>query len=151
MKPLVTNVEEVLRKAILAEDESRAYYLKLSEQAASRDVMRKLIQLADRQVAHRVYLEKKYRAEVKADPPGPTLPSVDLPPDTGKLDIGRALKLALEREREAESNFRFLAERVPGTELGSLFWELADFKWKHKVEIQNEINTVVDPEGFLKF
>lgn len=150
MKPLVTTVEEVLRKAIAAEDESRVYYDRLSQRAATSDVRKKLKEIADRQVAHRIHLEKKYRREVRGEPPPPTEPQVEIPGDATRLDMRRALKLVLDRERDAESNFRFNAERVPDTELGALFLELADFKWKHKVEVQNEIDILVaDPERFL--
>jgi len=151
MKPLVTTIEEVLRKAIHAEDESRVYYTKLAQRAPARDVQKKLTEIADRQVAHRAHLEKRYRRELREEPPPPTQPQVELPADTIRLDMRRALKLVLDREREAESNFRFNAERVPDTELGALFLELADFKWKHKVEVQNEIDILVaDPERFLQ-
>jgi rubrerythrin len=149
MKPLVTTVEEVLRKAILAEDQSRSFYLRLAERASSREVLKKLMEIADRQVAHRVHLEKKYRRDTGEEPPPPDLPRVELPAEFANLDMAKALKIVRDRERDAESEFRFNAERVPGTELGALFWELADFKWKHKNEIQNEMNLVGDPEGFL--
>ena len=151
MKPLVTTVEEVLRKAILFEDESRAYYTLLAERTQSREVRKKLMELSDRQAAHRAHLEKRYRRMLAVEPPPPTTPTLELPADVADLDMRRALKMALDREREAESTFRFNAERVPDTELGRLFWELADFKWKHKVEVQNELDLLVgDPERFLK-
>jgi rubrerythrin len=64
----------------------------------------------------------------------------------------QALKIALERERDSESNFRFLAERVPDTELGNLFAELADIEWKHKADLQAEYDAsyAADPEQFLR-
>ncbi|HEX7190601.1 MAG TPA: hypothetical protein VF381_03410, partial [Thermoanaerobaculia bacterium] len=68
------------------------------------------------------------------------------------LDLSRALKLALERERDSESYFRFLAERVPPTtELGKLFVELAEMEWKHKTDLQAEYDSTRadDPERFL--
>ena len=108
------------------------------------------MEISDRQVAHRAHLEKKYRRDVKEEPPPPTTPAIDIPAEIWNLDMARALKIALERERDAESNFRFNAERVPGTDIGALFLELADFKWKHKVEIQREMDAMVgDPESFL--
>ena len=64
--------------------------------------------------------------------------------------MSQALKLALERERDAESNFRFLAERVPNTPLGALFAELADIEWKHKADLQAEYDASIDPEQFLQ-
>ena len=62
----------------------------------------------------------------------------------------RALKFVLDREREAEGNYRFLAERVPNTQLGSLFQELAEIEWKHKTEIQLEYDQAVEnPDDFF--
>ena len=67
------------------------------------------------------------------------------------LDMRQALKLALERERDSESHYRFMAERVPNTELGRLFMELAEIEWKHKTDLQSEYDAVLskDPEQFL--
>ena len=43
-----------------------------------------------------------------------------------------------------------MAERVPNTELGRLFMELAEIEWKHKTELQAEYDAnVADPEQFL--
>ena len=44
---------------------------------------------------------------------------------------------------------RFMAERVPNTELGRLFMELAEIEWKHKVDLQAEYDAVAGPEQFL--
>lgn len=148
MKPLNTTIEEVLRKAIQEEIASRAYYLKLYEVASTPDVKSRLRQLADLQVLHRVKLERRYEEETGAPPPPAENVSIELPSDLPELDIPRILKIALEHEREAESNYRFLAERVPHTELGALFLELAELEWNHKVEIQREYDAL-DPERFL--
>ncbi|MGH9456113.1 MAG: ferritin family protein [Thermoanaerobaculia bacterium] len=73
-----------------------------------------------------------------------------MPPNLGRLDLARALRIALEHERESESNFRFLAERAESPELLRLFNELAEMEWKHKAEIQNEYDALgVDPESML--
>ncbi|MGZ7078620.1 MAG: ferritin family protein [Thermoanaerobaculia bacterium] len=150
MKPLQTTVEEVLRQAIQSEVETRVYYTKIAEHAASPDVRKRMLQLADGELVHRAKLERKYREMVGNDPPEPeAVTNVDLPPDLSKLDMRRALKHALERERESESHFRFMAERVPDTELGRLFMELAEIEWKHKTDLQAEYNATGDPDSFL--
>jgi Rubrerythrin. len=86
---------------------------------------------------------------VGANPPATRQVTVELPPDLGEIDLHHVLKIALEHERESESNYRFLAERVPDTDLGQLFLELAEMEWQHKVDIQNEYNATLDPEQFL--
>jgi len=64
--------------------------------------------------------------------------------------MARALKLALERERDSESYFRFMCERVPGTtDLGRLFMELAEIEWKHKTDLQAEYDAAAGPDQFL--
>jgi len=150
MKPLETTVEEVLRNAIHSEVETRLYYQKMAERAGSPEVRRRMLQLSDNELLHRARLERRYREVIGNAPPEPEPVSVELPYDISNLDMGRALKLALERERDSESYYRFMAERVPNTELGRLFMELAEMEWKHKTDLQAEYDaTFADPERFL--
>ena len=122
MKPLKTTVEEVLRKAIDSEVETRAYYQKLAERAATPDVRKRMLELADAELLHRAKMERKYREEVGKAPPDPETPKIDLPNDLVNIDMPRALKHALERERESESYYRFMAERVPETRSAISSW-----------------------------
>ncbi len=151
MKPLETTVEEVLRNAIQAEAETRVFYQKMAERTAVQAVRKRMLELADAELVHRAKLERKYRDTVGKQPPELQRVSFELPLEINNLDMSRALKIALERERDSESYFRFLAERVPDTsDLGRLFMELAEIEWKHKTDLQAEYDsTVADPEQFL--
>ncbi len=150
MKPLDTTPEEVLRKAIESEVETRVYYQKMADRAATPEVRKRMLQLADGELVHRAKLERRYREVVGANPPEPVVTPIELGPDLVNLDMAHALKAALERERDSESYYRFMAERVPNTELGRLFMELAEIEWKHKTELQAEYDAnVADPEQFL--
>jgi rubrerythrin len=150
MKPLETNIEEVLRNAIQSEVETRAYYQKLAERTELPDVRARLLQMADLELVHRAKLERRYREMLGTQPPQPEPVTIDLPSDVVNLDLSRALKYALERERDAESHYRFLAERVPATtELGRLFVELAEIEWKHKTDLQAEYDASSGPDRFL--
>jgi rubrerythrin len=150
MKPLETTVEEVLRKAIQSEVDTRAYYQKLAERAATPQVRKRLMELADGELVHRAKLERKYREAVGQEPPAPEPPKAELPGDLVSIDMSRALKFALEHERESESYFRFMSERVPATtELGRLFMELAEIEWKHKTDLQAEYDAAAEPDRFL--
>ena len=150
MKALDTTIEEVLRKAIQSEVETRIYYQKLAERASSPEVRQRLLQLADLELVHRAKLERKYRDMIGTNPPAPESVDVELAPDIVNLDLSRALKYALERERDSESYFRFMSERVPGTtELGRLFMELAEIEWKHKTDLQAEYDASAPPDRFL--
>lgn len=150
MKPLETTVEEVLRKAIQSEVETRVYYQALAERTADPAVRKRLLELADAELVHRAKLERKYREMVGGAPPDPLPARVDLPTDVADLDLRHALKHALERERDSESYFRHMAERMPPpTELGKLFVELAEIEWKHKTELQAEYDAAAAPEEFL--
>jgi rubrerythrin len=150
MKPLETNPEEVLRQAIQSEVETRVYYQKLAERAGSPEVKKRMLQLSDNELVHRAKLERKYRETIGNNAPDPQEAHVDLPADVRNLDMRRALKLALERERDSESHFRFMAERVPSdTELGRLFMELAEIEWKHKTDLQAEYDAAGNPDAFL--
>ena len=150
MKPLETTVEEVLRQAIQSEVETRAFYQKLAERTDLPDVKRRLLQLSDLELVHRAKLERKYRDMLGTTPPEPEPTNIDLAPDVQHLDMSKALKIALERERESESHYRFMAERVPTTtELGRLFMELAEIEWKHKTDLQAEYDSSSPPDQFL--
>src|SRR5947199_9973977 len=149
MKPLETTVEEVLRKAIQSEIETRAYYQKMAERAGTGEVRKRMLQLADAELVHRAKMERKYREEIGQAPPEPLPVTIDLPPEVANLDMSRALKHALERERDSESYFRFMAERVPDTKLGALFMELAEIEWKHKTDLQAEYDATAPADSFL--
>lgn len=149
MKPLETTVEEVLRKAIQSEVETRSYYQQMAERAGSPAVRQRMLQLADAELVHRAKMERKYREETGQVPPEPLPATIDLPFDLVELDLSRALKHALERERDSESYFRFMAERVPDTRLGALFMELAEVEWKHKTDLQAEYDATGAPDSFL--
>lgn len=152
MKPLETNIEEVLREAIQSEVETRAYYQAMALRTAEPLVKKRMLELADSELVHRAKHERRYREMIGSAPPDPKPVTVDLPSDIVNLDMGRALKLALERERDSESYYRFMAERVPATtDLGKLFVELAEMEWKHKVELQAQYDATImaDPEEFL--
>jgi rubrerythrin len=150
MKPLDTTVEEVLRKAIQSEAETRVYYQALAGRTTDATVRKRMLQLADGELVHRAKLERKYREMVGRDAPAPEPLNADLPPDLADLDMRHALKLALERERDSESYFRHMAERVPATtELGRLFVELGEIEWKHKSDLQTEYDRAAGPEDFL--
>ncbi|HEY6842552.1 MAG TPA: ferritin family protein [Thermoanaerobaculia bacterium] len=152
MKPLQTTIEEVLRAAIQSEIETRAYYQLMAERAGSDAVRKRMLQLADEELLHRAKMERKYRETLKQAPPTPAPVAIDLPPDIRNLDMTRALKLALERERDSESYYRFMAERAEnGSELEALFFELAEIEWKHKTDLQAEYeSTMTDPEQFFR-
>jgi rubrerythrin len=150
MKPLETTPEEVLRKAIQSEVETRAFFQKLAERTDSAAVRKRLLELADYELVHRAKLERKYREAIGTNPPDPEPAQVDFAPEVARLDLSRALKLALERERDSESYYRFMAERAdPESELFRLFMELAEIEWKHKTDLQAEYDANSGPDQFL--
>jgi rubrerythrin len=151
VKPLITTVDKVLTEAIQSEVESRAYLLEVAASARSTPVREKLLELADRELVHRAQLERRFRDLTGQQAPPPQPVNVDLPGDFRELDLPRALKVAVERERDAESNYRFLAERATEPELAALFIELAEMEWKHKIDLQAEYDaSVSDPERFFE-
>jgi rubrerythrin len=149
MKALETTVEEVLRKAIQSEVETRVYYQKLAERAGSAEVRKRMLQLSDAELVHRAKMERKYREEIGQTPPEPLTVTIELPPDLFDVDLSRAPKQTLARESDSESYFRFMAERVPDTKLGALFMELAEVEWKHKTDLQAEYDASATPDNFL--
>jgi rubrerythrin len=152
MKPLETTIEEVLRNAIQSEIETRVYYQMMAERAGSPAVRKRMLELADAEIVHRAKMERKYQETLQTPPPAPAPVNIELPADIRNLDMTRALKLALERERDSESYFRFMAERAQnGSALEALFFELAEIEWKHKTDLQAEYESqLTDPEQFFR-
>src|SRR5689334_23935131 len=64
--------------------------------------LKRMLELADLELVHRAKLERKFREALHKDPPDPQPVNIELPPDIDELDLSRALKLALERERSEE-------------------------------------------------
>lgn len=150
MKPLETTVEEVMRHAIQSEVETRVYYQKLAERAGTPEVRTRLLQLSDLELVHRAKLERRYRELIGEQPPAPEPVNIEIAPEVANLDMSKALKHALERERDSESYYRFMAERVPATtELGRLFVELAEIEWRHKTDLQAEYDACSPADQFL--
>jgi rubrerythrin len=150
MKPLETTIEEVLREAIQSEVETRVYYQMMAQRTTVPAVRKRMLELADVELVHRAKHERRYREMIGQPAPDPKPVTLELPAEIANLDMGRALKLALERERDSESYYRFMAERVPATtDLGKLFVELAEVEWKHKTDLQAEYDLIGDPDQFL--
>src|SRR5207237_751702 len=83
----------------------------MAERAGSPEVRKRMLSLADGELVHRAKLERRYREMIGHEPPDPEPVTVDIPPEISNLDMSRALKLALERERDSERYYRFMAER----------------------------------------
>src|SRR5580765_5062835 len=94
MKPLETTPEEVLRKAIESEVETRLYYQKMADRAGTPEVQRRMLQLADGEFVHRAKLERRYREVIGTPPPEPAVPTIELGPDLVNLDMAHALTAA---------------------------------------------------------
>ena len=58
MKPLETTVEEVLRKDIQSEVETRAYYQAMAESAVEPQTRTRMLQPDDEELVHRTKVER---------------------------------------------------------------------------------------------
>ena len=121
----------------------------MAERAVDPETRKRRRQRADAELVQRAKMGRKYREQIGKTPPDPLPATIELPSDLVELDLSRALKHALERERESESYFRFMAERVPDTKLGALFMELAEVEWKHKTDLQAEYDAAAPADSFL--
>jgi len=148
MKPIDMTPREVLLDAIRSEVETRNFYLRLAEQTDDAELKKRLVNLADRELLHRAKLERKYMDRFDEDPPRPEPRPVETTA-TPIVDARHVLKLALDHERNSESEYRHLAARSKDPELARLFVELAEVEWTHKTEIENEYNALADPDDFL--
>ena len=143
--------EELLITAIRNELSTRTWILQMAERVPDADSREALTDLATRKVIHRQEFERKFRQETGSEPPFPDEDLVQLPVHIESLDLARALKAALERERDLESEWRFLAERVPDTPLHRLLLEMAEIQWRHRNEVQQLYDAAAstDPERFF--
>lgn len=142
---------ELLVTAIRNEVSTRAWILQLAERLEDEAARQALVELAQRKVSHRQNFERKFRQEIGQEPPFPEQEPISIASSAHTLDLARALKLALERERDLESEWRFFAERVPGTDLHRLLMELAEIQWRHRNEVQQLYDEAAstDPERFF--
>jgi len=150
MNPLDTSPREILIDAIQSEFETREWYRLLAGHAPTPEVRARLLGLADDELIHRARLERKFRDRFDEDPPDPRPVQIEIPREQANLDMRRALKLALDRERDSESKYRFLAERAGTSEVSALLMELADTEWHHKADLEAEYNRHSDPMDFLE-
>lgn len=144
------NLEEVFRSAIQSEANTRQSYLWMSELVKDEAAKAKLRDLADRELVHRATLERRYRELFHKDPPplgdaAPTIPPIGVE----RMTVSKVLKMALEHERNSESDYRFLAEKTTDPHLRNAFNELAEIEWKHKSDLELELARSTNPDEFL--
>lgn len=143
---------ELLASAIQHEATSRLFLTRIAARlpgAPDRDVIEAL---AERKLDHQREFERKYTEQFGTPPPSPSEEEIQMPPEGQILDLARVLKMALERERDIESHWRFLAERVPETREATLLLEMAEIQWRHRNEVQQLYDQAAasDPDRFFE-
>jgi rubrerythrin len=144
-----STVEQILTEAIQSELDTRALYQKIARAARDPRVRSRMNDLAERGVVHRARLERRFKEITGKIPPALFPGDPETPAGAASFDITRALKFALERKREIESDYRFQAERAVNHELKSVCMELAEEEWKHKREIEAEYQATLSPDQFF--
>lgn len=140
---------EILEQAMRNEATTRAYLLQLAERISDETGRRSIVELADRKLMHRSDFERRFREMFGEEPPRFPDPSLEEPPGAQPIDVARALKLALERERDLESNWRFLAEQVAEDDSRRLLLTLAEVQWRIRNEVQ-QLYDEANPGDFLE-
>lgn len=142
-------VEEILLEAIQSELDTRRLYKDMASLAPDAETRDVLTALADRELIHRAQLERRYKELFDKPPPPMEESSMTIPPGVQKFDPIRALKFAMEHERNSEAQYRFLSERATEKEIRNIANEMAEIEWKHRREIETELQERIGPDQFL--
>lgn len=145
------STREILEQAIRNELTTLVYLEQLTERvnpAEDRAVLRDLV---TRKHEHLSHFERRFHeifGTAAPDLPRPEIAGSDV---TTPMTLSRALKRANERERDLESNWRFLAEQVSGPEQRALLLELAETQWRFREEVNQIQARLGAVDDFLDF
>lgn len=138
--PLAQEIEASIR----GEEESRLAYAALARRA-TRDETRLLAErLSKEEGVHRDLLLRQFASHVDA---ANALAGIDFENLTAKIlsdgtTPAELLDRAIEKERESESRYKFLAERHAKTPHWVLFLQLAEQEREHKSRLQRELDSL---------
>lgn len=141
------SVREIIEQAIRNEMTSLVYLEQLASRVSPSENQKVIRTLAARKMGHVSHFERRFHelfGTSAPDLPRPEIAGGDL---TGAMTLQRALRLANERERDLESNWRFLAEQVDTAEARAMLLELAETQWRFREEVhqlQTELGTTDD-------
>ena len=143
------SVEEILLEAIQSELDTRRLYKDMASLAPNQETKDVLLSLADRELVHRAQLERRFKELFDKPAPPMEESSMTIPPGVQRFDAVKALKFAMEHERNSEAQYRFLSERATEKDIRNIANELAEIEWKHRREIETELENRIGPDKFL--
>ncbi len=145
------SIEEILEFAIKNEEEAAAFYRNLATKTNNRAMQIALEEFAKEEDMHKVKLLKVKEGNLL---PGALEKVVDLKisdylddvnPESSDMDYGKALVLAMKREKAAFKMYTNLAAQVEDEEMSVFFLELAQEEARHKLKFEIEYD-----EHYLK-
>ena len=127
---------EILEQAIRNEITTQVYLDQLTRRVRSDEGRQTMQDLARRKHGHRSHFERRFHEMFGESSPDIPEPRIETPDGMASIELSKALRLALERERDLESNWRFLAEQVPPGDARTLLLELAETQWRFREEVR---------------
>lgn len=132
-----------IEASIRGEEESRLAYAALAALATREETRLLAERLSKEEAAHRDLLLRQFEGQVE---PHRALAGLEVEGAATPLPAGASpaelLRTAVEKERESEARYKFLAERFAKTPHWVLFLQLAEGEREHKTRLQRELDSL---------
>lgn len=145
----------ILERAVAMEIRSRRFYEALAAEVPDAGLRERVFQLARDEAQHEAALLEGFPGIIDMQRVLDSLAQPPVPREAGiGMTLATVLVLAMNREREAEEHYKFMAEAEQRSshENYLLLLKLAEFERQHKVKLQRELESL-DPslEGPREF
>lgn len=131
-------ISSCINDGFKSEEKSRLFYLEASNIVQSLEVKKRLLELAKEEERHRDLFAKKID-DVKLTET--LLKEVEKPSVDNRnrsLTVIDVLSIAIEKEREAETHYKFLAEKTEDHDLWVFLLALSEEERRHKTVLMRE-------------
>jgi rubrerythrin len=134
---------EIVGLAIRSEDEAAKFYGEISKRIKNALVRSKYESLAREEARHRQILTALYKKMTGENAPPPIPGEPRVAEGAGKLPDGKdmeaLLRLAIDREREAQAFYEQMATKMQDANSSRLFKYLAGIERSHEVMLEAEL------------
>ncbi len=148
MKEKFESIEEILDFAIEKEREAAEFYLYWADRVTDRTIKQVLLRFAEEEKKHERKIEEVKRGGIALKPQGKIMDLKisdylsELKPDEN-MGYQEALRLAMQREKEAFKLYNDLADSVEDENAKNLFLGLAREEATHKLRLETIYDEVV--------
>ncbi len=131
------DLTKTLEKSVRDEEESRLFYEALAQRAERPETRALAESLAEEEAGHREALLRQFEGRINRER---TLANLAPRAIASSATPRELLLWALDKERDSEVRYKFLAEQFGGTPHWVLFLQLSEGEREHKNRIQGELD-----------